>query len=340
MLPVRDHKPSFLTAYATIGLIVAIAAAWILLPGPAPASAATDAATLPAGEHAFTLAHGGRTRSYLVHVPRSLDAARPAPVMLALHGGGGQGAQFKRENGLDAVADRHGFIAAYPDGSGRFAGRFLTWNAGDHCCGWALEHQVDDTGFLAAVLADLSRRTPVDARRVYVTGHSNGAMMAYRFAAERADLVTAIVPVGGAMDLAEFRPSRPVAVLHIHSVDDPRALYAGGLGPPFPGTETRIHHEPAVPGIERWARFNGCRLPPVPGDTRRGNGRDRGQSAARLVYDGCGRGATVEHLKLTGVGHGWPGSDARRGMQRVLGPGTKLVNASGEAWAFASRHSR
>lgn len=309
----------------------------------AAASKAADAARpaqLAAGNHALTISHGGAPRRYHVHLPRALAAGKPAPVMLALHGGGGHGAQFQRDNGLDAVADRHGFITVYPDGSGRFAGRFLTWNAGDHCCGYAREHQVDDVGFLAALLEDLARRTPVEARRIYLTGHSNGAMMAYRFAAERADLVAAIVPVGGAMDLGAFRPSRPVPVLHIHSLDDPRALYAGGLGPPFPGTETRIHHQPVIAGIERWAQHNGCRLPPKQGATRHGRGPDHGQTVMRLTYLDCRAGAAVEHLRLSGVGHGWPGSEARRGMQRILGPPTRLIRASEEAWEFAARHAR
>lgn len=316
-----------------IGLVMAAA---ITVPGATTA----QQPRLRSGDHTLILVHDGAARRYIVHVPRSLRSGRPAAVMIALHGGGGHGAQFQRENGLDRVADRYGFLAVYPDGSGRLAGRFLTWNSGEHCCGWALQHDVDDVGFLAALLGDLASRTSIDSRRVYVTGHSNGAIMAYRFAAERADLVTAIIPVAGAMDLRAVSPAQPVAVLHIHSVDDPRALYAGGLGPPFPGTETRIHHEPAPVGIEQWARFNGCRLPPAVGAARHGKGRDYGQSATRLVYEGCRAGGGVEHLRLTGVGHGWPGSAARRGMQRILGPPTRLVNASEEAWAFASRHSR
>ena len=82
-------------------------------------------------------------------------------------------------------------------------------------------------------LADTSTTT---RRRVYVTGHSNGAIMAYRLAAEAADRVAAIVSVAGAMALYDPQPSRAGPVLHIHSVDDPRALCDGGEGPPFPGT--------------------------------------------------------------------------------------------------------
>lgn len=318
-------------------------AALVLISAISAASCAMQQAArrpgLAPGDHTFTLLHDGATRQYIVHVPPSAGTG-PVPLMVALHGGGGHAAQFQRENGMDAAADRHGFLVAYPDGTGPLSGRLLTWNAGEHCCGWALAHRIDDVGFLAAMLQDLKQRTGIDPKRVYVTGHSNGAIMAYRFAAERAELVTAVIPVAGAMDVGGFKPSRPVAVLHIHSVDDPRALYAGGLGPPFPGTQQRVQHQAAMAGIEQWARFNGCRLPPVEREARQGSGRDQGQSTTRLVYEGCGAGGAVEHLRLRGVGHGWPGTDARRWLRRILGPPTHLVDASEEAWAFASRHSR
>lgn len=294
---------------------------------------------LAPGDHTFTLEHGGRQRRYMVHIPRNLRRG-PASLVIALHGGGGHGKQFKEANGLDAVADAQGFIVAYPDGTGRMGNRLLTWNAGVHCCGYAREQNVDDVGFLARVIGDIGERTPIDAGRVYMTGHSNGAIMAYRFAAERADLVTAIVPVAGAMDVERFAPVRDVAVLHIHSVDDPRALYAGGMGPPFPGTDTRIHHEPVRTGLDRWAVHNGCGALIAVGQVLRGTGSDRGQSATRLAAQGCRSGGTVEHLRLEQVGHGWPGTTARGLMRRTLGRDTGLIEASREVWSFVSQFSR
>jgi polyhydroxybutyrate depolymerase len=192
--------------------------------------------SLGAGDHERSLAIGGTTRTYIAHVSPRVREGRPVPVLFAFHGGGGNASGFKAYAGFDALADREGFVVVYPDGSGRLGRRLLTWNAGG-CCGYAAAQNVDDVVFALAVLRDLARNVSVDPARVYATGHSNGAMMAYRLAIEASERIAAIAPLAGAMQAPSFPPARPVSVLHIHSVDDPRALYAGGLGPPFPGTQ-------------------------------------------------------------------------------------------------------
>jgi polyhydroxybutyrate depolymerase len=246
---------------------------------------------------------------------------------------------FKGYAGLDAVADREGVIVVYPFGTGVLPRRLLTWNAGD-CCGYAMNQRVDDVGFAVATLEDLARRTSIDPDRVYATGHSNGAMMAYRLAAERADRVAAIAPVAGALNVDDFSPARPVAVLHIHSVDDPRALYGGGLGPPFPGTNVRSSHRPVTDGLESWRRRNGCSESTRVVETRSGTATAGAkQSAALVAWDGCAAGASVMHWKLAGVGHGWPGSRVPELREEIAGPSTRLVDAADEIRTFfAGQH--
>lgn len=295
---------------------------------------------LPAGNHEFTIRHGGRARMYLVHVP-SRVAARPA-VLLAFHGGGGNAAGFQEYAELDRVADREGFLVVYPNGSGPLPRRLLTWNAGDGCCGYALQRNIDDVGFAVAVIDDLARRTPLDRRRVYATGHSNGGIMSHRLAAERPDFVAAIAPVAGSLDLHRFAPTRPVAVLQIHSVDDPRALYNGGLGPPFPGTNNRVTHQPVQTGLDRWIAANGCSARPETTAVRRGAAgtREAGHTATQLVWRACRGDAEVAHWKLTGSGHGWPGDAPPPGSEEIAGPQTTIVRAAQEVWSFVSRFSR
>lgn len=292
------------------------------------------------GTHRFTLRHDGRTRSYFVHVPPG--STSPPPVLLAFHGGGGNAPGFERYAELDRVADRAGFLVVYPNGTGLLRQRLLTWNAGDDCCGYALDHQVDDVGFAVAVIDDLAGRTSIDRHRIYATGHSNGAMMAHRLAAERSDLIAAIAPVAGSLDLSHFAPAHPVPVLQIHSVDDPRALYDGGIGPPFPGTSRRVRHQPVQAGIDRWIAADGC---PTHADTtaiRRGapGSTNAGQTATKLVWGPCRDGAEVALWKLTGAGHGWPGDLSSGLPERLIGPHTNLIHAADEVWAFVSRFSR
>ena len=290
-------------------------------------------ASLAAGDHTLTLQHGGRQRSYIVHVPKA-GADRPRPVILAFHGGGGEAEGFKAYAGLDAIADREGAIVVYPNGSGLLPRRLLTWNAGE-CCGYAMNQRIDDVGFAVAVLDDLAKRTAVDMRRVYATGHSNGGMMAYRLGAERADRIAAIVPVAGALSVTQFAPSRRIAVLHIHSADDPRALYEGGLGPPFPGTDVRASHRPVMEGLEKWRRHNGCAEASRVVETRKGTSGTTAQTATLLEWPQCGAGTRVAHWKLTGVGHGWPGTRGLAG-EAIIGTPTTIVNAAEEVWQFVA----
>mgnify|MGYP001815561043 CR=1 FL=1 len=290
------------------------------------------APTLTPGDHAFTLEYEGRTRAYLVHVPTAVASGEALPVVLAFHGGGGNAAQFKGSAGLDAVAEREGVLAVYPDGTG-LAG-LHTWNAGPRCCGSARDQDVDDVGFVRAVVADLVARTPVDAERVFATGHSNGGGMSYRIAHDAPEFVAAVAPVGGAAMGPVATTADPVPLLHIHSVDDPRALYDGGLGPPFPMTNHRVEHRAVPEVLAERADLNRCGGPPEVAETIPAAtvGRDAGHWAERLVWPGCT--APLEHWRLHGPGHGWPGHRQNRAREQIVGPSTLILSAADEAWRF------
>lgn len=312
----------------------------VLVFGLLVGAAGACAATLAPGDHEFTLIHGQLHRSYIVHVPPQARGGKPLPAVVNFHGGGAHAQVQKQYSRMDASADREGFIAVYPNGTGGIGGRLLTWNAGA-CCGLAAASRVDDVGFAVALLDDLAGRVALDKGRIYATGLSNGSMMAYRLAAEAAHRIAAVAGVAGAMTLPKFEPALPVPVMHIHSVDDERALYDGGLGPAFPFTNTRVFHASVNSMLEKWIARNGCPAQPQLGDPLRGRpgAADAAHTATRHVYSPCRDGTEVVLWKLTGAGHVWPGG-VQDYLPWLLGPGTTVIDANSEMWRFFSRFRR
>ena len=305
----------------------------------AAAAADTALAALAPGDYEVPLVHKSLRRNYLLHVPPRASANAPLPVVINFHGGGGNAKTQKWYTGMDAAADRDGYIAVYPNGSGGFGTRFLTWNAGN-CCGVAALNGVDDVGFTLAVIDDLAARTPIDATRIYATGLSNGSMMAYRLAAEASERIAAVAGVAGAMTLRKFAPKLPVPVMHMHSLDDERALYAGGLGPAFPLTDTRVFHASVEEMLKKWVVHNGCREPGTVAAVVMGKpGPDAGHTANRVTYAPCRDGSEVVLWKLAGPGHVWPGGK-RDFLPALLGTSSAVIDANRELWQFFSRFHR
>jgi polyhydroxybutyrate depolymerase len=299
-----------------------------------------SAAALAPGDHEFSIAHQQISRSYLVRVPPQVAAGKPLPVVINFHGGGAHADVQKQYSRMDAAADRDGYIAVYPNGSGGIGGRLLTWNAGS-CCGPAAASQVDDVGFSLAMLDDISNRVPIDRARVYATGLSNGSMMAYRLAAEAPERIAAVAGVAGAMTLPRFAPRLAVPVLHIHSVDDGRALYGGGLGPAFLFTNSRVLHQPVDDMIAQWLAHDGCPKQPQVAAPVAGkpDAPDASHTATRHIYAPCRDGTEVVLWKLTGAGHVWPGG-IQNYLPLLLGPGTTVIDGNAEMWRFFSRFRR
>lgn len=248
----------------------------------------------PAGAENLSLASGGRERWALL---RSSGAAGPAPLLLLLHGGAGNPVQAEESYGMTPAALAQGYLVAYPAGTGYFTRkRILTWNSGN-CCGHGMAKKIDDVAFLAALVEKLVADGRADPKRVFVTGMSNGAMMAYRFACERPDLVAAIAPVAGAVGVPSCKPARPVSVLAVHGTEDLHVLFEGGTG--RKAREDRVDRS-VRQSLDIWAAADRCTSGPGPVDA---NGE--------LSWSGCADGSEVR-LLAHGGGHIWPGSNPDR----------------------------
>jgi polyhydroxybutyrate depolymerase len=214
--------------------------------------------TLEPGDHTRTLMMGDLKRTYLVHVPKSYDGTKFFPVVLVYHGGGSNAEQMVKFCGLNETADKHGFIAIYPNGTGRLEKALLTFNGGN-CCGYAMTNKIDDVEFTRALLDDLAKAVKVDGKRVYATGMSNGGIMSYLLASELSDRIAAIAPVGGPMGTEKCNPKRPLSVIHFHGTDDEFAPFKGGKGKGVSGT----NFYSVDYSIKAWINANGCKEEPV-----------------------------------------------------------------------------
>jgi len=173
---------------------------------------------------------GGLQRTYSVHIPNSYDKTSPTPLVISLHGGGGTGQGMNKLTNFDSIADAENFIVIYPDGFEKH------WNDGRNVQRYRTQAQnIDDVGFISALIDNISNEVNIDAKRVYVTGISNGAMMSHRLGCELSQKIAAIAPVAGnipANMASVWSPSRPVSVLIINGTDDPLVPWAGRQRPP------------------------------------------------------------------------------------------------------------
>ena len=273
-----------------------------------------------------TLAAGGMNRTYVVHVPKGHDPRTPMPVVLALHGATMNGPMMAWFSGLNRKADVAGFIAVYPNGTGSFSS--FTWNGGD-CCGSAMQNQVDDVAFINALLDDLMGTYHVDTRRIYATGVSNGAVMAYRLASELSDRIAAIAPVSGSMGTEISQLKRPVSVLHFHGTLDEYIPFLGGKGKK---SITATQFWPVDQSIRSWVKSNGCDENPKI-DLLSKSGDE--MTVTRKTYAAGKDGTEVVLVVIEGGGHTWPGM---RSPAATLGKSALNISANDLMWEFFEKH--
>jgi polyhydroxybutyrate depolymerase len=285
----------------------------------------TTAVVRPAaGASSGSLVHDGRERTWRLYVPESLPASGEVPLLVGLHGGLGSGEQFAESSHFDDEAEQGGFIAVYPDGIR--AGRLLaarTWNAGN-CCGTAVKEGVDDVGFIDELVEELLGSLPIDPDRVYVTGHSNGAMMAQRMACERPDLVAAIAVYSGPLE-APCAPSEPVSVLNIHGDADENVPIDGGNGP---RAVSNTDYHSLAETVETWVAVNGCDATPEVTII---------EAVTTSTWGGCTDGVVVQTQIVAGASHAWPGG-ARTGLLRPSP--SDAIDATAAIWEFLATKRR
>lgn len=275
-----------------------------------------------------TFRHDGVERTYFITVPDEVYA-RPngVPLVVVLHGAGGNGPNIMNMTGFDALARDEGFIALFPEGTARpiYVGDnlFLTWNA-SHCCGYGMNGGADDVGFLTRLIDEIVATYPIDPSRIYVSGMSNGGMMAHRIAIEMSDRIAAIGTVVGAMFGDELLPPAPVSAIIMNGAEDELIPVAGGdigVGGLFRNAWDGTPLAPSEVQATFWAMANNCIDKPASVEAK---------PAYTLSRYLCPVGIGVEYYVVEDNGHAWPGHDIRQASDEL--------NATEVIWEFFQDH--
>jgi polyhydroxybutyrate depolymerase len=291
---------------------------------------------IPEDPNTYTrsIMHDGLERTYRIHIPPSFNNNTSVPLVFVLCGGGGTADGMERSltlGGFNALSDEGGFIVIYPDGFEKH------WNDGRNVSYTAHQKNIDDVGFISALIDKHTEEYNIDSKRVYVTGMSNGALMSYRLAGELSEKITAIAPVAGNIPedmVSQYSPSKPISVLLISGTDDPLVPWEGGeiklLFRRF-GMVLSVYDS-----VNYWVDHNNCNLTPeitwLP-DTD----PDDGTLVRREVYGGGDNGTEVILYAIEGGGHTWP--DGYQYLSKIIiGKTCRDINANNIIWEFFLDH--
>jgi polyhydroxybutyrate depolymerase len=259
-------------------------------------------------------------RRYLVHVPPGYDGSKRLPLVLSFHGAFAWAEVQRKQSHMNDVADKNDFIVVYPEGTGLLDKRY-TWNAGNSP-GYAQRENVDDVGFVRALLDELPKQYAVDTKRVYATGMSNGGMLCYRLGCELSERIAAIGVVAADMGVDGPLPKRPVPVIHFHGVRDPIKMFHGGKGKVL-----GVEHRAVSTVIAWWIKANNCQPEPV--EVK----KEKDYFETKYAPTPGKKGAPVVLYTIPEGGHTWPGGVD---VSAHLGTGKMIttLDASTAMWEF------
>ncbi|MEN6519827.1 MAG: PHB depolymerase family esterase [Armatimonadota bacterium] len=281
-----------------------------------------------------TISVSSLNRHYIVYIPDSYYTQKFVSLVIMLHGGGGTARGAMEETGWIEKAKKEGFIAAFPEAVRRDESqppRFLRnpqfWNDGSGRAHSGREN-IDDVGFIDAMIDDLMSSYVIDKRKIFISGFSNGASMTYRAGVELSKRIAAIAPVSGHLWTKPEKLEREVSVLAITGVEDPLNPFNGGETV-NPWGDNEIKPQMAD-SVKTWAGLLGC-----------SDGHEvinDGDGVKTISCGKCRNGAEALFCAIDGLGHVWPGGKSLL-HERIVGKGSDRLNATDAIWQFFIEHT-
>lgn len=265
-----------------------------------------------------TIVVNGVARHFSLHLPASYPSRHgPLPLVVLLHGHGSSGVKIERSTGMSDKADEENFIAVYPDGRGDPRG----WQVFDDAAGTN-----QDVAFIGQLIDTLEKLYAVDPYRVYIAGHSNGGMMAYRLGVDLGEKVAGVGVSAGLLGkkfAAEPTPT-PVTLVALHGKADNVV--------PYDGSDGDLHYHrrylSAPASVAAYASRDGC---DGASEKTSPNG-----NVVEKTYSGCDGGSAVVFITVNNLTHRWPGD--RHGLGMILD--RSEVIATDEMWDVFKDHPK
>lgn len=272
-----------------------------------------------AGDFIVRLTVQNTNRAINVHIPESYDGSSAVPLVIVLHGASGNGRMMQAYVGFDTLSEAHNFIVVYPDGLG------FVWNdgrSGDP----RIRSEIDDVGFIAAVINFIGVNLNIDPTRVYVAGHSMGGMMSYRVGCNLYDRVAAVGSVASPMPIYimnECNASRPIPLVIVHGTDDLVIPWIG-IRDAFLSVNDTMRY---------WGQHNNCETYHQPEMMSDADPEDHTLVIRQGISD-CADNANILLYAVYSGGHGWPGQTGGNPQLRI----SQDIDTATALWSFFNDH--
>ncbi|MBU4318590.1 MAG: hypothetical protein KKF30_15135 [Proteobacteria bacterium] len=307
----------------------------LVLAGCSSQSSSNQAESIPSDPQSLTVTVDGVERKYILHAPDGSGQSSPLPVVFMFHGGGGTARGAIHETAWIAKADEYSFLVVFPEGMppfpslpSSFSSNPQRWNDGSG----RFNLDIDDVGFVKKILEELEADFSIDQGRIFATGFSNGASMAFRVGVELSDTFAAIAPVAGALWLEGFTLAEPVSLIYITGTEDTLNPLKGGQPKLVSGEIINEQEKPPVQEhMDKWSAVLGCDQTPV--------GLEIIEGIVGETYVNCMDPADVVFYRIEGMGHTWPGGTSLL-PESMVGKTSDIMDATQTIWEFFQDHPK
>ena len=253
-------------------------------------------------------------REFFVVFPESFSLEKTYPLIISLHGGDDYADANMEYTGFKEINDQNDLVLIFPQGTVAQDKGDTGWFAGGDCS----ELEVCDISFIEKLIDFSIEELAIDSDRIYVSGFSNGAFMAYTTACFLSNKVAAVAPVSGSLSPEDYEscaPERPLPIIHLHGLDDSAI--------PVQGSD---YVTPLQLVSNYWSSFNLCSESIIiDGDDSNGDG----YSWYSEISTNCQEGVSLNFTYLENFGHSWPTSESNKG-------GGADIEGASFIWEFLS----